>query len=512
MRVAGDHIEAETTGGPILGGVHDGVAIFRGIRYGAPPVGPRRFHPAEAAAPWDQPFDARSTPPAAPQPRRTLDDVRGSDDFDISEDCLTVSVWAPATNEGTALPVMVWIHGGGFIAGGPDWARYDARRLAQSGRVVVVAIGYRLGVLGFLHAPALFPDTFDFGNLSLRDQILGLQWVKDNVAEFGGDSNSVTVFGQSGGAGSIAAIMASKEGAGLFHRAIIQSGALAPPQTVEAAAAVAATFIAALDVEVTRPEDLYSLPVAQILLAQARLISGHQRFGDYYPPFQFVDDGTLFDTPWLKAIDQGWATTVDVMAGSTKDDGKVAFARLPDSHQVTLGQIVDRFWPITGEQSEAVVDAYRRARPTEHPSELMGTIVAECWSRIPGIRLAETAQRHGRAAYVYEFEWESRDRGIAACHGIDVPFVFGNLENWSTAQMMRGCDSSEVQAISKVAREAWISFAVMGNPDALTGNGWRPYEPLNRWTMRLGPTVDCVSDYSGRTREILDNALPAVWP
>lgn len=502
-----ESVTVSTPLGDVTGQNMDGLSVFRGIPHAEPPVGERRFMPPSPATPWDGAFDATPSQASAPQPVRTGDDIRGSDPFDADENCLTLGVWTPSVTPAALKPVLVWIHGGGFTVGGAGWPRYDGTELTRTGDIVTVGINYRLGYLGFLHAPALFPGHFPRGNLSLLDQIQALRWVRDNIAAFGGDPGAVTVAGQSGGAGSITALMAAPEAAGLFHRAIIQSGALAPPQSLDGAARAAELFVDALDTEIRSPQDLQRLSVDEILLAQQRVLQRSRPFGDYYPPYQFVDDGDLFRTPWLAEISQGWASSVDILAGTTKDDGKVAFARFPDSGDVTFERVAERFASMLGDAAADVVDVYRSVRATESPSGLMGTIVADCWSKIPALRIAEAARAAGRRAFVYEFEWESRDRGVGSCHGIDVPFVFNNFAEWGAATMLKEADPAELSAIGRRVQDYWTSFVRTGDPNHGTAPAWRPYDQPARPTMRLGPIIDCVDDYSGRTRTTLDAAL-----
>jgi para-nitrobenzyl esterase len=469
--------------------------------------------PPTPVAPWTGSFDATRAQAAAPQPVRMPDDIRGSDPFEMDENCLSLSVWTPSVTPTSPTAVLVWIHGGGFTVGSAGWSRYDATAITRNGDIVIVCINYRLGYLGFLHAPALFPDYYPRGNLNLLDQILALRWVRDHIAAFGGDPHQVTVAGQSGGAGSIAALMASPEAAGLFRQAILQSGALAPAQSTEAAATLAEEFLDELESPIRGPEDLQALSVDEILATQDRLLKRPRPLGDYYPPYQFVADGDLFRTPWVDTIARGWASTVDILAGTTKDDGKVAFARFPDSGSVKLRQVVERFRPLVGDSAEDIVSLYQAVRATERPSELMGTILADCWSKIPALRIAEGASIRDSRSYVYEFEWESRDRGVGACHGIDVPFVFNNFSAWRAASMLNDADPSELRLIGSVVQDYWTGFIRAGDPnDGHNHPAWRSHDLERRPTMRLGQIVDCVDDYSGGTRAALGAALPALWP
>lgn len=214
----------ETQDGPVVGRIFDEIAIFKGIPYAAPPVGNLRFRPPEPPLPWKEPFRAVRFGSICPQDE-TLSPAPGQ----MGEDCLSLNIWGPEKSASLLLPVMVWLHGGGFSTGAGSIPIFDGAYFARKG-IVLVTINYRLNVLGFLAHPELTAESpfNSSGNYGLMDQIRALQWVRDNIRQFGGNPDNVTLFGESAGGASVAALMSSPQASGLFHRAVIQSGGHAP--------------------------------------------------------------------------------------------------------------------------------------------------------------------------------------------------------------------------------------------------------------------------------------------
>ena len=210
----------QTEAGRIHGSSENGLSVYRGVPFAAPPVGELRFRVARPHPGWDDVLDCESFRPISPQvPNEALDSMLGLAPQEQSEDCLFLNIWTPGT-DADARPVMVWIHGGAFTIGSGSDGLYNGAMLASRGDVVVVTINYRLGALGFLHLPAL-----DESNFGMRDQVAALRWVRDNIASFGGDPGNIMIFGESAGGMSVASLMGSPEAQGLFHKAIPQSGA-----------------------------------------------------------------------------------------------------------------------------------------------------------------------------------------------------------------------------------------------------------------------------------------------
>jgi para-nitrobenzyl esterase len=258
-----------TSRGRLQGVEEQGVVVFRGIPFARAPVGPLRFQPPEPAAPWNGIRDARRFGPAAPQNAAEMGPLFRLGIGETAEDCLRLNVWTPAP-DGARRPVLVWIHGGAFVLGAGSQLLYDGATLARRGDVVVVTINYRLGALGFLHLPTRLGGALRAtGNEGLLDQIASLEWVRDEIASFGGDPGNVTIFGESAGSMSCATLLAAPRAQGLFHRAILQSGAANYVWPREVAAGVADAFLASLGAET--PEALLTAPPERMLAAQRRV-------------------------------------------------------------------------------------------------------------------------------------------------------------------------------------------------------------------------------------------------
>ena len=247
---------AETRYGKVRGAVKDGISVFKGIPYGAPTSGANRFRKPQPPQAWSGVRDATAYPNMAPQPPAPIRGLFASwtDPTTISEDCLGLNVWTPGLRDGGKRPVMVWFHGGDFASLSGSRSVFDGTRLARRGDVVVVTVNHRLNAFGFLYLGELLPEFADAANAGMLDLVAALEWVRDNIAEFGGDPGNVTIFGQSGGGGKVATMMAMPAGKGLFHRAIIQSGTYARNAHLEAMSADTATrhaqtLLAALDLQ-----------------------------------------------------------------------------------------------------------------------------------------------------------------------------------------------------------------------------------------------------------------------
>lgn len=409
--------------GELRGRQENGVTAYLGVPYAAPP---ERFRPPQPPLSWHGVRDATRIGPAAPQPPSRLAAVMGDRVVEQAEDCLTLNVW---TSEGPPSPVLVFLHGGGFLtgSGGLDW--YDGAELARRGGIVMVTVNYRLGALGFL--------ALDEANIGVRDQIQALRWVRDNIAAFGGDPAAVTVAGQSAGAISILAMMSGTTACGLFHRTILQSTpAGMRPQTIEEATTRTAEFLEVLD-----GGDPRARPVGEVLAAQQEVVRRHAAALGPEPPFQLVADGEIVGTDLTAA-----AGSVPTGASTDPAGGGVP---------ILIG--------ITRDEAGAF-----------HPGGDRGVELTESMFRRP----AELIARRGSPAWAYQFDWCPPGSPFGACHCIELPFVFGNLPAWRDAPMLAG---SAPSALVDIVQTAWISFVRNGDP------GWPAYESVMR--LSTTPTV-----------------------
>ncbi|MFE6485450.1 carboxylesterase/lipase family protein [Streptomyces sp. NPDC057757] len=468
--------EVRTTAGAVRGTREAGVAVFRGIPFAEPPVGTHRFAAPEPVRSWGGVRAAVAYGPPPPQAGVFGMDAlspQGTDD-----DWLTVNVWSPEPAPDTALPVMVWFHGGAYVIGTSGIPEYHGARLAREGGVVVVTFNYRLGTEGFARIEGA-PD-----NRGLLDQVAALRWVRDNIRGFGGDPDRVTLFGESAGAGSIAAVLAMPSAVGLFHRAIAQSvpGTFFSP---ELAADIATACAAELGLRPT-VADLSTVTPAQLAAAGDAVSAKLGRWTDRWGriahrsiPFAPVVDGEVLPvTPW-QALAVGAGRGIDLIVGHTREEQRLFTAIGGLLGQVTEDQAAEALRLFAPGPDGA--DRYRAAFPSAGPESLYELVHSDWLFRMPSLHLAEAQLAGGGRAHVYELTWPAPGMGgaLGACHGLDVPLVFGNLSGTEAATLIGENPGPKAEALSAYIRAAWTAFAAHGDP------GWPAYDPDRRLVQLL---------------------------
>ena len=479
-----------TTAGDVSGRIPvDGVHSFRGIPYAAPPVGPLRFEPPQPPAAWAGVRDAAEYGPTAPHLLSTgvlseiiPDVVRPGDDY------LNLNVWT-ADPAGSA-PVMLFIHGGSFTSGSGSIEGYDGSRFARDG-VVLVTINYRLGADGFLWFGEGIP------NLGLLDQVAALEWVRDNIAAFGGDPRAVTVFGESAGGMSVATLLAMPSAEGLFHRAIAESGAGHHSISAESASRVGTRLAEILGVAATR-EAVAAVPVDRLLDAQAQLgreltaTPKQERWGDVAEKglaFLPVVDGTVLPCSPIDAVRAGASADIGLLVGSNSEEAGLLLT--PGNKVSAMPKPLVYLAARQAHLPFAGVRTYSRGLRGAKPVDVLVSILTDYLYRIPAIRLAE-AHPH---AFVYEFGWGTPafDGALGACHGVELPFVFDNLDSPDWAGMT---GSTAPQSLADVVHGAWVRFASTGDP------GWNRYTSPGRIAMRFGMVGETTRDDRAAERAV----------
>ena len=463
--------QASTVAGRVRGRHEGGLAVFRGIPFAQPPTGPARFAAPQPPTPWDGVRDASAFGSPPPQSASY-----GFAPVPTDDDWLTLNLWTPAADPAAGRPVMVWIYGGAYKVGSAEIPAYDAGRLAREGGLVVVTFNYRTGVEGFAQIEGAPP------NRGLLDQVAALAWVRDNIAAFGGDPGQVTVFGQSAGAGSVASLLAAPSAAGLFQRAIAQSvpGIYYSPAL---AADIARAIAAELGLRATTADLSGVDPVRLVAAADAvgrKQGTYQERWGQVAltdSPFAPVVDGEVLPvTPW-QALAAGTARDIPLIVGHTRDECRLFLAMGGQ-----LGQISDEQAAVSlrelgpGHDGER---AYRDAFP-DASAELLYELVRNDWLfRMPTQRLAEAQAAAGGAAYLYELAWAAPAHGgiLGACHGLDGPLVFGNLDEGLAARLIGPAPYPAAEEVSAQFRAAWTRFATAGDP------GWPRYDQRERLTQ-----------------------------
>ncbi len=453
----------------------DDIVAFRGIPYAGPPTGAARFRAPVPPTPWHDIRDATRFGPVSPQSNSLPGAPTWSPDDEA--EYLSVNVWAPRNHPGP-LPVLVWIHGGAYLFGTAAEPLYEASALARAG-LVVVSLNYRLGFEGFGHVPSR-PD-----NRGFLDQVAALRWVRDNIAEFGGDPDNVTVSGQSAGAGSVAALLTMPSARGLFTRAIAHS-APSDFRAVDHAREVTERVGAALGVP-PEPGALSDVPPEALIKATGAVVA-HFRgdrntgFNHYVSmPYAPVLDGEVLPENPLRAIAAGAARDTDLLVCHTL-------------HEWTLFTALESVSPVEDEEGlrhaavsfglgEDAVDGYRALLPDASPFDLYNAIAGDGLFSEYSMRIGEEHARAGGRTFLSRFTWESPalDGALRACHGLDLTFVFGKLDSGQSAFFLDGPSTDRHRDLSERMIHAWADFAAHGDP------GWAAAgpdcTPVRIWDM-----------------------------
>lgn len=499
----------ETSTGRVRGVSSDGVHRFSGIPYGNGTHGRHRFAPPRPFA-WAGIRDAQAFGPRCPQVESMPAAPHVAWICDASpsaEDCLVLNVWTGTLDEAARRPVMVFLHGGGFTGWGAAAPGIDGTALARRG-VVLVSLNHRLNLFGFLH---LANDERYTPNVGLLDCVAALEWVRANIARFGGDPDNVTIFGQSGGGSKVAMLMAMPSARGLFHKAIIQSASsLLAPATPEQAERNTHYFLAQLGLDAqSKLDSLHELPAATLLGAMSAAIRAAGQVDDYRP----VVDGRVLPTAPFDAAAVRLSAHVPLMAGWCEHEQRWTFASTPAVYRRTereVRQATARFIGVGDDEVAPLIETYRRCRPTDSPGDRFAQIVGDQRYRRNVLRAAELHLQHGGApAYVYLLAWQSPAMGglLRAPHTLCLPFVFGNIDR---ATGITG-DEADRELLQEQMTGAWIAFARSGNPNHAALPAWRPYALADRPTMVFDRVSRDASDPLREERLAFD-PLPAYRP
>ncbi|MCJ0875163.1 carboxylesterase/lipase family protein [Streptomyces sp. AP-93] len=491
----------ELPSGRLRGSTEGGLAVFKGVPYAAPPVGALRWRPTRPHPGWQGTRDATAFGPSAPQPYREGGDqvlgTHGSPPFD--EDCLTLNVWTPGT-DAAKRPVMVWIHGGGFISGSGSMPGYSGETFSRDGDLVVVTINYRLGPLGYLY----FGEDGAGGNFWLADQLAALRWVRDNIAAFGGDPDDITLAGQSGGALSVAALAGVRpKGRPLFRRAILQSPPLGLkiPTRGESLERTAAF----LDILGARNvTELRAVPWPRLIAATFEMFGRTGRWGYWSTPFLPVLDGVTLDRDPADLLLGGAGADIDVLIGWTREEANFAFALSAPYAAATREQVIARARDTFGHRAEQAYSAYEEARPGARPVDVLMDLITDELFRMPAVELAERRAARGHPVWAYQFNLPTPAHGgqLAAAHCLELPFVFNNFDKWSQAPFLAGLNPRVRDGLASTMHTSWISFIRTGDPHHHRMPQWGRYDQEARTTMAFDSVTTAVGDLAGHWRRL----------
>ncbi len=504
--------------GVLAGREQDGIHNFKNIPYAAPIAGENRWLPPQAPESWTGTRDATRIGNACPQTSSAPIRLSGRAAQKFmraiemtgpqGDDCLNLNVWTPAPDPDAKLPVMVWIHGGAFVTGAGSMPLYDGTNLAKK-NVVMVSINYRLGAMGSFTAPGQFDDEFCCPNRGFEDQLAALRWVQQNIKQFGGDPDNVTIFGESAGGQSIAVLVASPKSKGLFRRAIAQSGTPEFGTSIDHHKNYATDLLQAMDIKPGDRAALSALSAQDTLRMMAigrkmlRLQKGAKdRYGDLatYGSLGCAHGTDLMPVPVLDALGQGAGKDIDLMIGTVKEDGRLFPLVIPGPEPVAarLCMRMMKGMMVPQDRPRQVFANYKRAMPGVSNTAIRGQILTDCLFRRGSVRAAEHHANHapGRT-YLYQFDWTSPVPGIGAMHGLDMPFVMQNLE--TCAEILGDLDP--LHALADTVSDAWVSFAKTGKPTA-TMPDWPAFDADKRATMIFDSQISLQHDVDRPIRDI----------
>jgi para-nitrobenzyl esterase len=502
-------IVVETTSGKVRGATERGVSVFKGIPYAAPPLGPLRFRPPQPVALWSGVREATAYGNMAAQGENVfalppdllkIFPLGGTEKID--EDCLTLNVWSSGLSD-TKRPVLFWCHGGAFITGSGSSPWNDGANLCRADDVVVVSFNHRLGVLGYLHLEDIADGFKGAGTAGMMDIVAALEWVRDNIARFGGDPGNVTIFGESGGGAKVCVLMALPSARGLFHKAVIQSGPAVQMANRDDGTRTAREVLAELGLDPAQAGDLRTMPVARLLAAQGVVqanagrapFADRRRFG-----FNPVIDGHTFPGGPFAPDAPAISTDVPLMIGTNKDEHTLFSGHLPWVVGATFENLAESLKPQLGARAAEVIAIYRQAQPAMRPDEIAIAILSDAGVRAMSLQIAERKLAQKAApVFVYLFAWETPVLGgrLRSCHTLEIPFVFDNV---GPAEIT-GSDPARLPLGRTISR-AWLAFARHGRPGHDGLPDWPVYSTAKRATMIFDTTCRVENDPYGTERRV----------
>ncbi|MGA2550568.1 MAG: carboxylesterase family protein [Burkholderiaceae bacterium] len=492
----------ETRSGKIQGEEIDGVEVFKAIPYGDSTSGANRFLPPRPVQPWSGVKPTRAFGASAPQPSDSPGPTTAwySTIMPVSEDCLFLNVFAPAERRSSAQrPVMVWLHGGGWWGGSGTAPGFDGTRLARDGDVVVVTLNHRLNAFGYLYFGKADPRFADSGNAGILDLVAALHWVKDNITLFGGNPRNVTIFGQSGGAAKVAALMDMPAAKGLFHRAIVEScsGGTRLDGPEEAAKQ---TELLATALGMSRPD-----PVALQAVPMQTLIGAMRAVKDPYRP---VLDGRSFLQDPFEPRATPLAAAVPTLIGNAATEMTLYLAADPRNFSIGAPEVhqrLSRLFKLDDANTDRIIATYTEALGNPQPSDVLDAIGTDYVFRRNTLRIA-ALQSEQAPVYSYLFDWETPVMGgvLHSPHTVEVPFVFGT---YAAASGLVG-NGRELGELSRSVMAAWAAFAHSGTPDTPGLPSWPQYRADSRSVMLLNTQSRIATDPGGVARAALDHIPP----
>jgi para-nitrobenzyl esterase len=486
----------ETAQGKVRGVVQsNGVTAFKGMRYAAAAAGSLRFMPPAPPPKWSGIQDTFDYGDQCPQARGSLAHAGTA----MSDDCLRINVWTPGLDNARR-PVMLWFHGGGFEAGSGSSPLYDGTRVARRGDVVVATINHRLNVFGHCYLGGVLGDDFQqSGNVGYLDLVAAMKWVRQNIAEFGGNPNNVMIYGQSGGGRKVSLCYAGKDAQGFFHKGVVQSGAHLKIQTPERANGLAESLLKELGIVQADARKLQTIDIETLSTAQRKVIAAAgARFSPMLDGKTFTAHPFLPDAPKI-------SSNLPMMLGTTRTELTNQLGRTPGIFDMDVTQAKERLKSYLNEGDiDEAFRTFQASRPQASPSEVFFTIAsARGYVRDQTIMAEQRAKAGGRGkTYVYRLMWRQPVEGgrRVSQHSLDLPFVFDNV---AAGANMTGPDTEQTRAMVDNMANSWIAFSRTGDPNNSSIPEWKPYDLDQRPTMMFDVPSRLENDPHKAEREFM---------